>query len=119
MEGGRSMQDSILNNIKKLLGITDDYTHFDTDVIIYINSALSTLHQIGIGPHGGFRIGSANEKWGEFRGTTDVLEDVKSYVYLKVRLIFDPPTNAFMVTAMEKQIDELTWRLSVKGGEEE
>lgn len=113
------MQDSILNNIKKLLGITEDYTHFDTDVIIYINSALSTLSQIGIGPKEGFRIESANDEWHNIIGDTDLLEDVKSYVYLKVRLIFDPPTNAFMVTAMEKQIEELTWRLSVKGGEEE
>lgn len=111
------MQDSILTDVKKLLGITEDYTHFDTDIVIYINSALSTLNQIGVGPQEGYRIGSADEGWSEFMGNTDLLEEIKSYVYLKVRLIFDPPTNAFMVTAMEKQIDELTWRLSVKGGE--
>lgn len=108
-------ENSILESTKKLLGIMPDYEHFDMDLIIYINSAISILRQIGIGPKLGYRITSKNDLWGDFIGESHMIEDVKSYIYLRCRLIFDPPTNSFLVTAIENQITELTWRLSVNG----
>lgn len=83
------------------------------DIIIHINSVFRILNQLGIGIEG-YRIEDANNTWSEFIGDGINLDDVKTYTYLKVRLIFDPPTNSFLVNAIEKQIDELTWRLNVE-----
>lgn len=113
--------DSILTSIKKLLGIEADDTSFDNDLVIFINGALSTLTQLGVGPTYGYKITSATEVWSAFLGTTRLdLESVKSYVYLKVRLIFDPPQISYLVDAIKTQLTELEWRINVQveGGTE-
>ena len=106
--------DSILNSVKKLLGISTDLTAFDTDIVIHINSALMSLSQLGIGPKEGYRISDNKATWNGFLGNSENLEAVKSYVYMKVRLIFDPPTNSFVIDAFKKEIAELEWRLNVQ-----
>lgn len=105
---------SILTSIKKLLGIGEEYTHFDSDIIIHINSVLMTLHQLGIGPEKGYLISSDLETWENFLGTDANLEAVKTYVYLKVRILFDPPASSALLDAMKRQADELEWRLQVQ-----
>lgn len=107
------MDESILNSIKALLGPDSDYTVFDSDIIIFINGAFSTLTQLGIGPKEGFKITGADETWEEFIGDVLDLESVKTFVYLKVRILFDPPSSSFVLTAMQKECDELAWRLNV------
>lgn len=106
--------DSILTSIKKLLGIEEEYTHFDVDVIIYINSAFMHLNQLGVGPEEGFVIKDVGDKWTDFLSDSKRLESVKTYVYLKTRLIFDPPQMGYLVDAITKQIAELEWRLNVQ-----
>lgn len=108
------METSILTSIKKLLGIEADYTHFDQDIVMYINSAFSTLAQLGVGPTTGFRIEDDQADWNNFVGDRLDLELVKTYVYLKVRLIFDPPQNSFLVDSIKNQISEHEWRLNVQ-----
>lgn len=105
--------DSILNSVKKMLGIDASYTHFDQDLIMHINSALFVLTQIGVGREGGFSIEDARDEWGEFVYDLSKVESVKTYVYLKVRLMFDPPTSSAVMNAINQQISELEWRLSV------
>lgn len=105
--------DSILISIKKLLGIDAVCDQFDTDIIIQINSALMVLNQIGVGPPGGFLITSNSETWSDFFGNSKMIEGVKTYVYLKVRLVFDPPQASAMIEAIKQQISELEWRLNV------
>ncbi len=103
--------DSILTSIKKLLGIEEEYTHFDPDIIIGINSAFMALNQIGIGPTDGFSITSGEETWASYLETAINLEAVKSYIFLRTRLLFDPPTTAGMIEAVERQMREYEWRL--------
>lgn len=105
--------DSILNTIKKLLGIDPDYDPFDTDIIVGINSALMTLTQVGVGPRKGFSIRDSTETWEDFIGDRNDLEAIKTYVYLKTKLIFDPPTNSFTIDAIERQAEEYLWRINV------
>lgn len=105
--------DSILTSIKKLLGLESAYTVFDNDIIMLINSALMTLTQIGIGPSAGVTISSAADLWSKIIGTRTDLEGVKTYVYLMVRLSFDPPQTGYLVDAIKTQLTELTWRLNV------
>lgn len=105
--------ESILDTIKKMLGIESDYTHFDIDIITNINTAFLNLQQIGVGPKSGFSITDNTAKWSDYISGEN-LEAVKTYIYLKVRLLFDPPTNAFLVDAMERQIREIEWRLNVQ-----
>ncbi|QAU06721.1 virion structural protein [Gordonia phage Chikenjars] len=107
------MSESILNSTKKILGIDEDYDAFDMDVILHINSALSTLNQLGLGPEEGFMIEDESAEWGDLLEDDMRLNSVKSLVYLKVRLMFDPPTTSFALTAMQEQIRELEWRLNV------
>lgn len=106
------MEESILTSIKKLLGITDDYTHFDQDIILQINSAFSTLNQLGVGPEAGFSIQDASTVWTEFIND-DRLNFAKTFVQLKVKLAFDPPTSSTLMDSYNRQLDELTWRLSI------
>lgn len=110
---------TILVDIKKLLGLEENYTPFDTDVMIHINSAFMTLNELGVGPKNGFILLNKEQKWSEFLPEGIQLEGVKTYIYLRVKLLFDPPGNSFLVDAIEKQIKELEWRLNVKaeGGE--
>lgn len=105
--------DSILNSIKKMIGIDEENTHFDIDVMTHINSVFTDLKQIGVGPAEGFRITGTFETWSEFTSDNIDIESVRSYMYLRVRLLFDPPTSSFLVEAMTKQADKLEWRLNV------
>lgn len=116
--------DSILTSIKKMLGIPEEYEQFDMDLIIHINSVLGILTQIGVGPSEGYFITSKTNTWNELLLTSSQFEMVKSYIYLKVRLLFDPPTSSAAVESAKQLISELEWRLSVavhqgEGGEEE
>jgi hypothetical protein len=106
------MSESILTSTKKILGIEEAYEAFDLDVMTHINSVFSTLTQMGVGPPEGFMIEDKTTLWTSFLGSDANLNAVKTYVYLRVRLIFDPPTSSYAVTAMEQQIKELEWRLN-------
>lgn len=103
---------SILNTIKKLLGIDILDDSFDVDIITHINSTFMILNHIGIGPKETFLITGATETWESFLGTTKNIDGVKSYVYLKVKLLFDPPTSSFVLEANNRIISELEWRLN-------
>lgn len=106
--------ESILTSIKKMLGITEEYTHFDSDLIIHINTALGILTQLGVGPSRGFSIKDKNELWSDFIGCDSRLEFIKSYVHLKVKLIFDPPLSSAVIESINKTINELEWRIQVQ-----
>lgn len=106
--------DSILTSIKKLLGITEDYEHFDQDIVIHINSVLMVLTQLGVGPKEGFFIEDKTSTWNDFLGDSMMLESVKSYVFLRVRLLFDSTTlSSTVIESMKQQISELEWRLNI------
>lgn len=105
--------ESILTSIKKLLGIMEEYDHFDTDLIIHINSAFMVLTQLGVGPSDGFNISDKSATWDSFVTDPKTYEAVKSYVYLKVKLLFDPPTSSAAMESMTRMIDEFEWRLNV------
>lgn len=108
------MDESILQSVKKTLNLPADYDAFDQDVIIHINSVFSTLNQLGVGPSDGFMIEDEGKSWSQFIGADPRLNHVKTYVYLRVRLLFDPPSTGFHVAAMKEQIQELEWRLNVQ-----
>jgi hypothetical protein len=112
------MEDSILTSTKKALGLDEDYTAFDPDIIMHINSALSTLNQLGIGPGLGFMIEDETALWSTFLGSDPRLNNIKSYVYLYVRALFDPPQTGFGTSAMQEQIKELAWRINVQREDE-
>jgi len=105
--------DSILDSVKKVLQIPFDYDVFDLDITMHINSVFNTLHQLGIGPAAGFHITDSEDTWDAFLGTDPLLNSVKTYITLRVRLLFDPPPNSFTQTAIKEQIQELEWRMSV------
>jgi len=107
------MEQSILISTKKILGIAEDYTVFDLDILTHINTAFSTLTQLGVGPPEGFMIEDAEPVWTDFIDNDIQYHAVKSYVFLKVRQLFDPPTTSYLIAATEKQILELEWRLNV------
>jgi hypothetical protein len=109
-----SVEDSILNSIKKLLGIAPDYTQFDSDVIMHINSVFMVLNQLGIGPEEGFRITNADDKWTDYITNDDNLDAIKTYIHLKVKIAFDPPLNSTVMEAHKQMISELEWRLNVQ-----
>lgn len=113
------MAQSILDSTKKVLGVPADYDAFDVDIIMHINSVLATLQQLGVGPAEGFMIEGKEETWEEYLQGNINLNPVKTYVYLRVRLLFDPPTTSYLINALEKQKEELEWRLNVKREEEE
>lgn len=105
--------DSILTSIKKLLGITEEYTHFDVDIIMHINSVFMILNQMGVGPSEGFVIEDKSMYWEDFIEDPTQLQAVKSYMYMKVKLLFDPPLSSAVMEAMNRTISELEWRLNV------
>lgn len=107
------MDQSILNSTKKILGIDPDYTVFDQDVITHINSAFATLTQLGIGPVDGIMIEDETTEWSAIIGNDLGLNMVKTYVYLKVRMVFDPQSTRYTIAAMTNQISELEWRMNV------
>lgn len=106
--------ESILNSIKKLLGIDESDNAFDDQLIVHINSVFSILQQIGVGPVEGFMITDSTAVWNDFIGTNAKIASVKTFVYLKVKLIFDPPTGSATLDSMKQMIDELQWRLNVE-----
>ena len=106
-------ESSILVDVKKLLGIEEDNEDFDTDIIIHINTAFTILNQLGVGPRKIFRITDAGNTWDEFLDMDkETLESVKTYVYLKVKMVFDPPLNGSLMKSFEDTIRELEWRLN-------
>lgn len=105
--------ESILTTIKKLLGIAEEYEHFDQDIIVHINTAFMVLTQLGIGPAEGFSIEDDTSFWSDFLGDDPRFEAVKTYIHLKVKLLFDPPVNSAVIESINKSISELEWRLNV------
>lgn len=108
------MEESILISIKKLLGIAKEYNNFDTDIIIHINTAFLNLNQLGVGPSEGFRIKDDKTTWNMFLNDSEKFDAVKTYIYLKVKLVFDPPLNSAVLEATKQSITELEWRLNVQ-----
>lgn len=106
--------ESILISIKKMLGITKEYDHFDNDLIMHTNSVFMILTQLGVGPSSGFTITGEYETWDTFLPEGQNLEAVKSYMYMKVRLLFDPPSSSIVMECMSRMISELEWRLKVE-----
>lgn len=104
---------SILISTKKMLGIDKSYEPFDPEIVMHINGVLSTLTQLGIGPDEGFHITGDSETWTDFMGEDNRLNNVRTYVFLSVRLVFDPPNSGYGVTAIQEQLKELTWRINV------
>ena len=107
------MNDSILITIKKMLGMDASYTAFDTDVIVAINSALMVLGQLGV-CDAGFMIAGVDETWAAMLKDSTLLETAKLYMYLKVKVAFDPPSSSFVLASFENQIKEMEWRLNVQ-----
>jgi hypothetical protein len=105
---------SILDDVKKVLGLDPTYTAFDPDIILHINTVFNTLNQLGIGPVGGYMIVDNTATWDAFIGTDILLNSVKTYIYLRVRMVFDPPASGFALDAFKEQIRELEFRLNVK-----
>lgn len=108
--------DSILTSVKQYLGLGPGYDHFDGPIIANINTAFRALHQLGVGPNIPFSIRSADETWFDFIPDEN-LNDVRDYVNMRVKLLFDPPQSSFLVELLKDQIKELEWRLNV-GAEE-
>ena len=106
------MDSSILTSIKKLLGIAEEDTSFDQDIIMHINTVFAILAQLGVGPANGFSIEDDGAIWDDCLGNATSLELVKSYIYMKVRSMFDPPTSSILADAMNKNISELEWRIN-------
>lgn len=113
------MEQSILKSVKKTLGLTPSDDSFDEDVILHINSVFSILEQLGIGSDDGFMIEDDESTWDDFLGGDKRLSSVKTYVHLRVRLLFDPPGTSFALDAMKEQIQEIGWRLNVQREGEE
>lgn len=110
------MENSILISTKKVLGVDASYTVFDLDILMHINAAFSILQQLGVGPAEGFFIEDDSAQWTDFvlePGSEISINLVKTYVQLKARMLFDPPTTSFLIEAMTKQINEYEWRLNV------
>lgn len=122
MANGTVLEEKILSSIKKLLGLNDGVTVFDTDIVIHINTVFANLAQMGVGPQDsegkniGFKISTGNEVWGDFTDNDILIENVKTYVYIKVKMVFDPPTSSALIDAYNAQAKELEWRLYTQEG---
>ena len=112
-----NLSESILLSVKKMLGLDKDYDVFDPELIIHINTVFGTLHQLGVGPEEQFRISGDSDLWSDFTTEGEQTDEVKSYVYLRVRLLFDPPSSSFVLSSFKEQLQELEWRLNVKADE--
>ena len=107
------MQDSILMTIRKLV-CGDPYAdHFDTDLLVHINACFSIVNQLGVGPENGFVVTDETQSWSSYIADNYILNMVKTYIRLKVRVIFDPPLTSSVLDAMNKEISQLEWRLNV------
>lgn len=115
MENTSPEDASVLGTIKKMLGVGSDLEAFDTDILMDINSVFLSLNQLGVGPNKPYHITGSGETWGDFcQDFDDDLYTLATYVYLKVRLLFDPPTSSFVSDAIKDQIAELEFRLNVQ-----
>ncbi len=110
--------ESILTSIKKLLGVHEEDASFDSDIIMHINSVFMTLNQLGVGPEECFSIESDEATWADFLDESKNYEAVRSYVYLRVRILFDPPASSTVMSSMERQMSELEWRLNLQSEKE-
>lgn len=106
--------DSILTSVKKTLGIVEEYTHFDPELILHINSVFMILNQLGVGPEGGFSISDASAVWSDFFGERTDIDAVKTYMGLKVRLLFDTTASSAVIESLNKSANELEWRINVQ-----
>lgn len=106
--------ESILTSIKKVLGIHEEDTSFDVDLIMHINTVFMILRQMGIGPSKGFNISGSYDNWSDYLSDSILIESVKTYVALKVKLMFDPPASSAIIEAINRTITELEWRLNVQ-----
>lgn len=107
-------EESILKSIRKLVGPEDDYTHFDPDIVIHINSAINRLFQLGVESAKGFRVTSEDETWGDLFGSDDDIIDMcKTFIYYKVKMGFDPPTSSIAAEAIKSEIDKQEWLINV------
>lgn len=110
---------SILSSIKKVLNLAESDTSFDVDILMHINSVFSILNQLGIGPAEGFVVEGTEETWDIFDGLRPRYKHlIKTYIYLRVRLLFDPPGTSYALDSMQEQIKEMEWRLNVMREEE-
>lgn len=109
--------DTILLSVKKMLGLDKDYDVFDPELIIHINTVFGTLHQLGVGTEDQYRITGDTEVWSDFTTEGEQVDEIKTYVYLRVRLLFDPPSSSFVLSSFKEQLQELEWRLNVKADE--
>lgn len=109
-----AIHDSILETIKKLIGIDKLYDVFDLDIIVAINSSFMILNQLGIGPEKPYSIKGSDETWADFFGDEEIFGLAKSYIYLRTRLLFDPPSSGVLHEAVERQISEFEWRMHVQ-----
>jgi hypothetical protein len=108
------IDESILNTIKKMIGFEPNYTAFDEDIIVLINSTIRELYQLGVGTDD-FYISDSNSTWADYLGVNaGIIDDVKTYVYCKVRIIFNPPTNSFIVNSYKDTINEMAWRICTR-----
>lgn len=112
------MNDSILTSVKKILGITEEYTHFDDDLIMHINTILMALTQMGIGNRSYFHIESADSTWADFISDKVDIDAIKTYVALRVKLIFDPPQSSTHLQAIQETIKECEWRMYISDSSE-
>ena len=108
------MGESILATIKKMLGLEADYTPFDMDIIVLINSAFMTLNQLGVGPKEGFAIKDYSSKWSDFVTNNVMMNSAQEYVYMKVKMVFDPPSNSYVMDAMKQRCQEYEVRLNMQ-----
>lgn len=108
-----SITDSILTSVKKMLGIAEEYEHFDADLLMHINSVFSILHQLGVGPADGFMIEDKSSIWSDFISDESKYTLAKSYMFLKVKLLFDPPLSSAVLECYKTQISEYEWRLNI------
>lgn len=114
METTFDVTSSILDSVKKVCGISDDYDVFDQDLLIFINGVILELTQNGIGPEAGFIVTDKNSMWHDFIGDFPNPGAVATYISLKVKILFDPPSSSFVIDAYKKQLDELIWRLNIE-----
>lgn len=107
------MAQSILDSVKKMVGVDSSLTVFDLDILTHINSVFADLEQLGIGPVGGFMIEDNVPTWDAFLGDDPRLSSVKSYMYFRVRLMFDPPQTSYLIESFNAQVTKMEWRLNV------
>lgn len=107
---------SILLSIKKLLGIPQEQTNFDTDIIIHINTVIANLTQMGIGPSEGYSITGDSETWEDYIRNDKLISQIRTYIYIKVRLVFDPPSNSALTQSFSEQAKELEVRMYTQIG---